>query len=311
LTGITKVLVTGGSGFIGSHLVDRLLHDGYDVCVVDNFFSSSIKNLSHIHAHQNFHFIQGDIRDLSVLSEAFNNIDAVFHYAAQRNVAASIRDPRLTHEINVTGTLNVLQKSFELGVKRFIFASSAAVYGTPEKGITEDVRLHPLSPYAVSKVAAEHYIAAYQQLFGLEAICLRYFNVYGPRQETGGAINTFLRQVVNHQSPTIYGKGNQIRDFVHVHDVITANLLALTSNATGIFNIASGESVKILDLAHFIIELSGQALTPRFLPPRPNDPIDGASNIEKARRVLAFEPQMSYREGIPPLFQHFLRNPPT
>jgi UDP-glucose 4-epimerase len=301
-----KVVVTGGAGFIGSHLVDRLLHEGCAVRVIDNLFSSSIQNLAHIPTTAQFQFVNGDIRDTEVLATALQDIDVVFHKAAQRNVALSIREPVLTHDINVTGTLKLLRASVDAGVKRVILASTAAVYGIPTKGISEDVRLNPTSPYAVSKVAAEHYSLAFQQLYDLEAVCFRYFNVYGPRQQTGGAINTFLRQVVNDHPPSIFGDGEQIRDFVHVSDVVTANLLAMSHPATGIFNIASGRSISIKDLAHFIIQLSGKPLVPQHLPPRLNDPKWGGSNIEKARRILSFNPQVSVQEGIPPLFQRLM-----
>ena len=230
----SKILVTGGAGFIGSHIVDRLLNEGFEVTVIDNLSTGQISNLAHNLDKKELQFVKGDIRDWSLVKKTMKNVDAIFHEAAIVSVPLSIQNPILTKDVNVNGTLNLLKACLECGVKRFIFASSAAVYegsSSPQKN--EDLSTNPISPYGVSKLAAEHYIRSFYKLYGLETTSLRYFNIYGPRQsydkksQSGGVISVFLNKLLENMQLIINGDGEQTRDFVYVHDIVEANMLAL------------------------------------------------------------------------------------
>ncbi len=225
-----KYLVTGGSGFIGSHIVEALVADGHDVVVLDNLSSGHIENLDRV--MDRIIFIEGDIRDPAACLAAAKGCDGVFHEAALVSVADSVERPRDNHEINITGTLNVLEAARACGVKRILFASSAAIYGNnPELPKTESMLPEPMSPYAVAKITGEYYLRTYAELYGLECVALRYFNVYGPRQDPSspysGVISIFAQRVGRGASVTFYGDGLQTRDFVNVADVVQANLLAM------------------------------------------------------------------------------------
>jgi len=312
----STVLVTGGAGFIGSHLVDRLLKEGFEVTVIDNLQSGNVENVAHHEGRKGFCFVKGDIRDVSLVDETVKDADVVFHEAAFVSAALSVENPLITNEINVTGTLNLLKASADLDVKRFVYASSAAVYGEaspPQK--KETMAPQPTSPYGVSKLAAENYVQLFHQLYGIETVSLRYFNVYGPRQSFdvgsayGGVITLFTNRLLENVPPIIYGDGEQTRDFVFVHDVVDANLLALnTRKAAGkVFNIGTGRQTSINQLAETLKNITNRKdLKSVYSDPRPGDPRHGYANIAKAKKVLGYEPRYSLQEGLGELIKWYL-----
>ena len=314
---ISKILVTGGAGFIGSHLVDRLLSEDYQVTVLDNLSCGDLKNISYPQ-NKNFRFLRGDIRNFGQVKNALKDVDAVFHEAALVSVTQSVQDPILANNINVTGTLNVLKASADLGVKRLMFASSAAVYGessTPEK--TEDTVASPFSPYGISKLAAENYARSFYKLYGLETVSLRYFNVYGPRQSFdlnsayGGVITIFLNRLLRNMPPIIYGDGEQSRDFVYVEDIVESNMLALkTKNAAGDYlNIGSGEKISVNRVAEVLKRLlEKENLQNIYANARPGEVKHTYANIEKARRILGYCPRFSFDEGLDRLVGWYIKN---
>jgi UDP-glucose 4-epimerase len=303
-----KILVTGGAGFIGSHIVDKLLENDFDVTVIDDLHTGSLANTSHHQGKKNFHFVEGDIRDINLIRKTLKNIDIVFHEAALANVTLSVKDPIPTNQINVEGTLNLLKASCDLNVKRFIFASSAAVYGnteSPQK--KEDDHLNPTSPYGVSKLAAENYVRLFQKLYGLRTVSLRYFNVYGPRQRVdvhgsyGGVISIFINRILKNMPPIIHGDGEQTRDFVYIDDVVEANMLAMNGeNGTGeAFNIGTGKNTSISRVAEILKHIMNEEdLEDIHTEPRPTDIKHGYADISKAKRILCYEPHFSMEEGL-------------
>lgn len=302
-----KVLVTGGAGFIGSHIVDRLIREGLEVTIIDNFETGSLANLAH-RKEKNLHLVKGDIRDVGLLKNAMKDVEAVFHEAASVDIASSIRDPILTNDINVGGTLNLLEASCDSGVKRFIFASSAAVYGNEEVAKKkEDDPLNPVSPYGVSKLAADSFVRTYHKIYGLQTVCLRYFNVYGPRQRAdvhgsyGGVISIFINRLLKELPPLIYGDGQQTRDFVYVKDVVEANILALNrKDASGeAFNIGNGTCISINQIAEMLKHrLNRRDLKNVYVEARLGDPRCGYADISKARAILGYKPQFRIEAGI-------------
>jgi UDP-glucose 4-epimerase len=310
-----RILVTGGAGFIGSHIVDRLLSEGHEVRVIDDLSYGSMENVAHHKGNKNFHFIQGDIQKLDDVKEAVKDVDAVFHEAGLVGIIVSVQNPVLTNEVNVTGTLNLLKASSDLGVKRFVFASSAAVYGNPSKPQKkEDMPLDPTdSPYAASKLAAENYVSVFNKLYGLETVSLRYFNIYGPRQRVdiqtayGSVILLFLNRLLKNMPPIIFSDGEQTRDFVYVQDVVEANMLALYSkNAAGeVFNIGTGTEVSINEVAKVMKDLMNNTdIQDVHAAPRPPDVRRGYANIEKAQKTLGYTPKYPLRKGISDLIKH-------
>jgi len=297
--------VTGGAGFIGSHLVDRLLKDGFNITVLDDLSTGKLDNLASHKDKENFHFIRGDIRDSDLVKRALKDVDAVFHAAALVSVSRSVEDPILTNEVNVTGTLNLLKACLDSNIKRFIFSSSTAIYGdTKTLPISEDIVPQPISPYAVSKLAAENYTQVFYEVYGLETVCLRYFNVYGPRQEYGpysGVITIFINRLKHGEPPIVYGDGEQTRDFVEVQDVVEANMLALRKrDAVGqIFNIATGLPTTVNRLAELLQEIVGRTeLKPVHAKPRLGDIRYNHADIGKARKILGYEPKVSLKAGL-------------
>jgi len=309
----SNILVTGGAGFIGSHIVDRLLSNGFEVTVIDNLNTGQPKNLAHNEDRENFHFIKGDIRDLDLVRGIVKEIDAVFHEAALVNVVSSFNNPLNTHDVNVTGTLNLLKTCLDSDVKRFIFASSAAIYGeTKILPMRENMIARPLSPYAVSKLAAENYAKLFYKAYGLETVSLRYFNVYGPRQRYGPysvVIPTFINRVLNDQPPIIHGNGEQTRDFVSVQDVVDANMVALRSkNAVGqVFNVGTGKAASVNQLAKTVLKILEKTnLKPVHTEPRLGDTSTGScADISRARKVLGFNPRVSLEEGLTKLVEWY------
>jgi nucleoside-diphosphate-sugar epimerase len=316
----SKILVTGGAGFIGSHLVDRLLGEGFEVTVIDNLDTGRLEKIAQHQGKKGFNFIKGDIRD-SKLIETMKGVDAVFHEAALASVTLSVQNPILSNDINVTGTLNLLKLSSDLGVKRFIYASSAAVYGdTPSPQKREDMTPNPTSPYGVSKLAAENYVKLFYKAYGLETVSLRCFNVYGPRQRFdiqcayGGAITIFINRLLRSMPPTIYGDGEQTRDFVYIQDVIDANMLALKSkNAAGeVFNIGTGSNVSVNQVAELLKETLGRKdIKNIYSDPRPTDIRHGYADISKAKKNLGYNPKFSLKKGLTELVNWYIRNQST
>jgi UDP-glucose 4-epimerase len=297
--------VTGGAGFIGSHIVDRLLNDDFEVAVLDDLSTGRLENVAHHQGEKNFHFINGDIRSFDLVKSALQDVDAVFHEAALVGVACSVENPVLTNEVNVTGTLNLLKACVDSSVKRFIYASSAAVYGRAETlPHHEGLSPRPASPYGVSKLAAENYVKVFSEVYGLETVCLRCFNVYGSRQTYGpysGVITIFINRLLGDQPPTIYGDGKQTRDFINIQDVVDASMLALASKgAVGeVFNIATGIATTVNQVASILQEIMGKpSLKPVYTNPRMGDIQDSYADISKARRVLGHNPRVSLRDGL-------------
>ena len=299
----SKILVTGGSGFIGSHIVEKLLSKGFEVTILDNLSSGRWENISHHQNNEMFHFINGDIRDLNVIKQSLKGQEVVFHEAAITDVSFSIENPMITNEINLTGTLNLLKSCLDADVKRFIFASSASVYGdTSAPPLREDMKLNPKSPYAVSKIAADNYVQLFYKLYGLETIILRYFNVYGCGARIDqGVISVFINRILNNQSPIIYGDGEQTRDFINVEDVADANILSLyAKKGIGeIMNIGAGFPTSINQIVKLLLENMGNKhISPIYTDPRPGDPRHGYYDITKARSLLNFQTKITIKEGI-------------
>jgi len=299
-----KVLVTGGAGFIGSHVVDRLVLDGHEVVVLDDLSSGNLENIRHHLDEPGFRFVEGDIRHSRTVEKALEGVDAVIHEAAIASVPLSMKNPALTNEVNVLGTLNLLKTSLEVGVKRFVYASSSAVYGTPSKlPISEDALLKPISPYGESKMAAERHCQTFYEVYGLETVRLRYFNVYGPRQtgEYAGVMIKFLKSIRRDQPPVIFGDGEQTRDFVYIGDVVEATLLALDrEGAAGeVFNIGTGEVTTINRLCEIFLELTGKThLKPIYADAKPGDIRHSQADITKAMKLLGYRPKVSLELGV-------------
>lgn len=297
-----RAAVTGGAGFIGSHLAEELVKRDYQVTILDNLFSGRMENLAGLIRKDNVQFIEGSITNLSLLKEIFQNIDFVFHQAAISSVPGSIEDPSATSEVNITGTLNVLLAARDNQVKKVIYASSSAVYGdTPALPKREDLLPSPQSPYAVSKLAAEHYCQVFQEVYGVTTVCLRYFNVYGPRQnpdsQYAAVIPIFIKRAAEGSPLTIFGDGKQTRDLVYISDVVEANILAAESNASGVYNIGQGKSITINELAKLIIKLVGTDVKPVYQQPRDGDVRHSLADISKAK-TFGYEPEYGLEEGL-------------
>lgn len=303
-------LVTGGAGFIGSHIVDRLVGNGEDVRVLDNFATGKIENVEH--NLDNIELIRGSITNLQTVREAMDGVDYVLHQAAIPSVPRSVADPITSNEANIAGTLNVLVAARDAGVKRVVYASSSSVYGdTPTLPKLESMPNDPLSPYALTKLAGEYYCRMFTNLYGLETVSLRYFNVFGPRQdptsEYAAVIPKFLTLMVEGKRPTIFGDGMQSRDFTYVGNNVTANLLACHRPDIGgeVLNIACGESFTLLDLVGELNSILGKSIEPILSPPRPGDVKHSLADIERAQRLLGFAPEIGFREGIEKLTAWF------
>jgi nucleoside-diphosphate-sugar epimerase len=300
-----KVLVTGGAGFIGSHVVDKLMLDGHDVVVLDNLFSGNMKNIEHHMNEARFRFVKGDIRQALTVEKAIEGVDAVIHEAAIVSVPLSIENPVLTNEVNVKGTLNLLEASIKAKIKRFVYVSSCAVYGDISKlPINEDAPVRPLSPYASSKLTAEEHCTGFFEDHGLETVRLRYFNVYGPRQaanEYAGVMVKFLERIRRDKPPVIFGDGEQTRDFVYVSDVVEATLLALNRDgvAGNLFNIGTGEVVTINKLCRIFLELTGKKhLKPIFKDAKPGEVRHSQADITNATKLLGYRHKVPLKSGV-------------
>jgi len=297
-----KVVVTGGAGFIGSHLAEEVARRGYHVIILDDLSTGKVENIEDLLDKDNVEFIKGSITDPPLLQELFRGVDYVFHQAAIPSVPRSIENPQASHEVNVSGTLNVLLAARENSVKKVIYASSSSVYGDiPTLPKREDMVPHPLSPYAVTKLAGEYYCQVFHQVYELPTVCLRYFNVYGPRQDPNSqyaaVIPRFIKRALEGNPPIIFGDGEQTRDFTFVKDAVEASILAAESDARRLFNIAQGESITINELAKLIISIVGKNMEPIHQEPRPGDIRHSLADISRAR-AFGYEPRCSLQEGL-------------
>jgi UDP-glucose 4-epimerase len=297
-----RALVTGGAGFIGSHIVEQLLRDGASVRVLDNFSSGKRENLSGFQG--NLDILEGDLCDAQAIKAAMRNVDLVFHLAAFVSVPQSMLEPEVCFTTNVTGTVTLLEAARQAGVRKVVLSSSTAVYGNPDKFPTdEDAPLRPLSPYALSKQVNELYACLYTQTFNLPVTALRYFNVYGPRQrpdsDYAAAISIFTHRLVKGELITIYGDGKQSRDFIFVKDVVRANLIAAESASAGeVFNICTGRETSLLDLLEELSEVSLHQPEIKFEASRPGDIYRSQGDPNKAATILGFRAGTSLSKGL-------------
>lgn len=307
---MAKYLVTGGAGFIGCNLVKALLEKNQEVRVLDNFSTGRRENL--IPYQKNIELIEGDIRSYHTTIKAMKGIDYVLHQAALPSVPRSIYDPITSNEVNINGTLNLLHAALDAGVKRFVYASSSSVYGdSPISPKHEELTPNPKSPYAVTKLAGEHYCKVFHQIYGLETVSLRYFNVFGPRQnpdsQYSAVIPKFLKLLLNNQPPTIYGDGTQSRDFTYVDNNVEANLLACTAdNVAGkVYNIACGTNFTLLDLVQNLNQILGTNIQPIHGEKRSGDVLHSLADIQKAEKELGYKVKTSFKDGLSLLVQNF------
>ena len=298
-----SALVTGGAGFIGSHLVEALLSAGCRVTVLDNLSTGNLGNLEPV--MDQITFYQNDIREPQILQKAADGCDVIFHLAAVVAVQQTIRDPVESAMVNEIGTINVLEAARAKNVRRVVLASSCAVYGDdPRLPKKESMTPKPASPYAVHKLSTEHYARVYFDLFGLQTVSLRFFNVYGPRQDPSspysGVISIFMAKAVSNQVPVIYGDGNQSRDFVYVKDVVKANLLAAGADhsAGNVLNIGTGSSVLINQLWELIAQMGGQQSAPRYEPARSGDILHSVAGMEMTQSILNFKNDFTLEQGL-------------
>lgn len=298
-----KYLVTGGAGFIGSHLVEALLELGHFVRVLDNFDTGRVENLNF--PHRDAEIVEGSIEDYPVVQKAMTGIDYVLHQAARGSVPRSIEDPFGTHNVNITGTLNVLNAAREAKVRRVVSASSSSVYGeTPTLPKVETMLPAPKSPYAVSKLVLEHYSSVFHHVYAMETVALKYFNVYGPRQnpnlQYSAVIPIFIKNMLEGKRCTIYGDGEQTRDFTFITDCIRANLLACKADGVSgeVFNIAYGVQTTVNQLFSVLSEILGNQLEPVYKPARPGDVRYSYADIKKASAALQYRPEFTLKEGL-------------
>ena len=307
---MARYLVTGGAGFIGSNIVDELVRRREEVRVVDNFSSGKRENLERVLG--GIELLDGDIRDLALMKKATKGCDYVIHQAALRSVPKSMEDPQLYDDVNVKGTLSLLVASAENKVKRMVFASSSSVYGDSEKlPQSEDQMPQPISPYAATKLAGEHYLRVFAKSYGLETVALRYFNVFGPRQslesEYAVVIPKFIACIIRGEQPPIHGDGKQSRDFTYVDNVVDANLAAAIRDGVSgeVFNVACGKGYDLLNLVKIINEILNKDIKPKFVDPRPGDVKHTLSDITKMKKLLKLEPKVDFVLGLRKTVEYF------
>ncbi len=300
---MAHVLVTGGAGFIGSHLATRLVELGHRVRVFDNFATGHLSNLAHLEGK--YELIQADLRDAAACMRACAGVEYVFHEAALGSVPKSVDDPQTSHDVNINGTFNMLRAAVEHRVRRFIYAGSSSAYGDTEVSPkVETLRPRPLSPYAVQKLTGEEYCHAFFVCYGLETITLRYFNVFGPRQDPesqyAAAIPAFVSAILSGRPPTVYGDGEQSRDFTYIDNVVDGNILAMSvPKVRGeVLNLACGGQITVNQVIAAINRVLGTKVQPRYVAARPGDVRHSCANIDLARSVLGFEPKVSFEEGL-------------
>ncbi|MGI8727020.1 MAG: SDR family oxidoreductase [Solirubrobacterales bacterium] len=305
-----KALVTGGAGFIGSNLVERLLADGTDVRVLDNFATGSRENLAAIEGDVDV--VEGDIQSYERVSTAVRGCEVVYHQAALPSVPRSIQDPLTSNSANVIGTLNVLLAARDAGVRRVVFASSSSVYGSnAQLPKQEDMATAHLSPYAVAKLAAENYCRCFYEVYGLETVAIRYLNGFGPRQDPNSqysaVIPKFITAILEGQKPTIFGDGEQSRDFTYIDNTVEANVLAASAEGAAgqVMNVACGERISLNELLTSLARISGTEVEADYLPARPGDVPHSMADVEKAREVIGFEPGVGVDEGLAKTFAYY------
>ncbi len=298
-----EYLVTGGAGFIGSHLVEALLKSGQKVRVLDNFSTGKRQNIGSF--IRDIELIEGDIRDPDAISKAVRGVDVILHEAAVPSVPRSVREPQFTHDVNINGTLGLLVAAKENGVSRFVYASSSSAYGdTPTLPKVEEMPPAPLSPYAVQKLMGEYYTRVFYLVYGLPTVALRYFNVFGPRQdpssEYAAVIPKFITRMMAKTPPLIYGDGTQTRDFTYIENVVSANMLAVDrAHCLGeVMNVSTGQGLDLIELAKTIGRVMGAGLDPIFEPAREGDIKHSFGDIAKAERLLGYSVRVDLEEGL-------------
>ena len=311
-----KILITGGAGFIGSNLAEKLLHDGRvaHVRVLDNLATGSLKNFASFKDHPNFEFLEGDIRNFDTCLKACEGIDLITHQAALGSVPRSIADPLTTNDVNITGTLNIFTAAKEKKISRIVYAASSSTYGDhPGLPKVEDRIGNPLSPYAVTKYVNELYARVYASLYNIEFIGLRYFNIFGPRQNPNGpyaaVIPLFAESLLNSKPPTINGDGKHSRDFTFVENAVQANVLALFTNdkeaVNQVYNIACGEQTSLIQLFDYLKQEAGSNMKPVHGPERTGDVKHSLADISKAILLLKYKPAVSVKEGLKQTYQWY------
>ena len=314
-----KALITGGAGFIGSHITERLLKEGNSVVVLDNFFSGKEENLIFTKDYQDkFELIRGDIRDYQACLKTCQGVEVVFHQAALRSVPKSMNKPHEYNEVNIDGTVNMLRAAKESGVKRFVFASSSSIYGDTDQ-FPQKETAYPLliSPYALTKLTGEFYCRIFSENYGLETVSLRYFNVFGPRQalddEYAVVIPRFITCILNDENPPIFGTGKQSRDFTYVDNVVQANILAATvplrdthdAIRNTILNVANGKDNTVLSLVNTLNKITGKSIKPELLPIRQGDVFKTLADITKIKEILGFEGKVDFEQGLRNTVEYF------
>jgi UDP-glucose 4-epimerase len=305
-----KIVITGGAGFIGSNLA-RSLCDENEVIVIDNLLTGRNENIYDI--VDRIRFVRDNVNSFEMLMREFQSADYILHQAALPSVQRSVEDPITTNMNNIDGTLNVLVAARECGVNKVVYASSSSVYGdTPTLPKREDMKPNPKSPYAITKLAGEYYCRVFSEVYGLKTVCLRYFNVFGPGQDTNSqyaaVIPLFITRILKGKAPIIFGDGTQTRDFTFVKDVVQANVLALESQAEGIFNIACGRQITLNDLADRIMEIMGIDMKKVYDRPRKGDIKDSLADITCARKMLGYEPRFDLNLGLKETITWFQKN---
>jgi nucleoside-diphosphate-sugar epimerase len=298
---VARVLVTGGAGFIGSHLCRRLVREGHEVRALDNLSSGRRDNLG----DADVDLMVGDLRDPSTAGLAVQDAEIVLHHAAIASVQYSVEQPLDEQQVNVVGTLRLLEAARHAGVRRFVFAASAAAYGIdPTVPKREEMTALPVSPYGLSKVAGEHYCRVWSHVYGLETVCLRYFNIFGPRQDPAspysGVISIFARRMIDGVAPTIHGDGEQSRDFTCVDNVVAANLAAMAAPVAAgeVYNIGTGRGITVNELVASLNQILGSDLVPKYGPSRVGDVRVSVADIGRARRDLGYDPRVGFEEGL-------------
>jgi len=316
---LSSYLVTGGAGFIGSNLASALLKKGHAVRVFDNFSTGKRENLSEI--TDQIEVVTGDLTNLEEVRNAMRDMDFVLHHAALPSVPKSVADPLASNQANVDGTLNVLVAARDAGVKRVVYASSSSIYGNtdPSKPKSENLTPHPISPYGVAKLAAEYYCGVFYQVYGLETVSLRYFNVFGPHQDPNSmyaaVIPKFITALLKNQSPTVYGDGEHTRDFTYVDNVVAGNILASTAPkelvAGEVFNLAAGGRTSLNQLIEMLHEILGSTTPPVYQDPRPGDIKHSNADISKAHAKMQYTPQVSLVDGLKKTTDWYRTNGPN
>jgi nucleoside-diphosphate-sugar epimerase len=310
-----KYLVTGGAGFIGSNIVKKLLENNDFVRVIDNFATGKKENIQDFLKNKNFEFIEGDMVDLETCRKAVKDIDFVLHQGAVPSVQRSVDDPIASNNANVSGTLNMLSTGKDAKIKKFVYASSSSIYGdNPELPKKEDFPIRPISPYALTKYVGERYCQIFWQIYGLPTICLRYFNVFGPKQDPfsqySAVIPKFIDSFLQNKNPIIFGTGEQSRDFTFVENVVSANLLAAKSEEGNgeVFNIACFNTTSLNQLVKYLQEITKKNLEPEYKPARKGDVLHSLADISKAKNILGYEPKINFQEGLKKTFEWYEQN---